>query len=127
MITKSPASERHKPDFEEVYEKYYSGVLSYIYKKTGSREDAEDLAGEAFLYCFDHYDSYDPDKSAVSTWLYVVANSRIKNYYRDKKSDVDITALEDFFVAEADDMDKAILLQQLRENLASALTALPSA
>lgn len=125
MITEFPASARYKPSFEEVYEKYYSGMFAYIYKKVASREDAEDLTGEVFLYCFDHYDSYEPEKSAVSTWLYLVANSRIKNYYRDKKPNVDISTLENLLSEERDDMEKAVFLQQLRAKLAEALEELP--
>lgn len=125
MITEFPASAKYKPSFEDVYEKYYPGLYAYIVKKVGSREDAEDLTGEVFLYCYDRYDSYDPQKSAVSTWLYLVANSRIKNFYRDKKASVDIETLENLLSQETDDMDKAVFLQQLRTRLAAALETLP--
>lgn len=55
--------------------------------------DAEDLTEEAFVYCYRRYADYDPGKSALSTWLYLVVNSRIKNYYRDRKEAVDLEEL----------------------------------
>lgn len=116
---------RTKPPFEEVFEEYYSKVLFYLIKKTGNREDAEDLCSEAFMYCLDHYDSYDPEKSAVSTWLYLVVNSRLKNYYRDRKSHVDMDELSNVIPDEGDDMERAVYLQQVRAQLAKAIATLP--
>lgn len=74
-----------KPSFDMLFEKYHENVFRYINKKIDNYYDAQDLTSEAFTYCYQHYGDYDPEKSAVSTWLYLIVNSRIKNYYRDKK------------------------------------------
>ena len=83
------------------------------------------MCSEAFFYCFDHYDSYDPEKSSVSTWLYLVINSRLKNYYRDKKHHVDIDELQNILPDDSDSMEQAVYLQQLRDLLARAIESLP--
>jgi len=116
---------REKPPFEEVYSRYYPGVLSYIRGKLDNAQDAEDLCSDAFLYCFDQYEKYDPEKSAVSTWLYLVVNSRIKNYYRDHRTNADIDELSNILPDEGQDMEQAVYLEQLRDTLAKAIATLP--
>ena len=114
-----------KPSFESVYEECYQPLLHYLYKKTGRMQDAEDLTSETFLYCYRSYDSYDPAKSKASTWVYLVANSRLKNYYRDKREHVEISELENLLRAEETDMERAAWLEQLRVFLADKLECLP--
>lgn len=114
-----------KPSFEEVYETYYSSVLSYLRRKITSPQDAEDLASEAFIYCYNHYEEYDPNKSAVSTWIYLVVNSRLKNFYRDRREYTDISVLENVLPDDSSDMERGIYLEQLRKTLAEAIDQLP--
>lgn len=114
-----------KPAFEALYEEYYAKLFFYIYKRIGNREDAEDLAGEAFLYAYDHYGSFDPEKCAVSTWLYIIVNSRVKNYYRDHRSHINLEDMENILPDDGDDMEKAVWLEQLRANLKEAVNSLP--
>ncbi|MBR5095252.1 MAG: sigma-70 family RNA polymerase sigma factor [Oscillospiraceae bacterium] len=125
MDTRPSPVLNEKPPFEDLYRQYWSGMLFYCIRKTGDRENAEDLVSDTFLYCFDHYDSFDPGKSAVSTWLYMVLNSRIKNYYRDRRESVDLTTLENLLSADGDDMEHAVWLQEIRGRLAEAIAALP--
>lgn len=114
-----------KPAFETLYEEYYTKILFYIYKRIGNREDAEDLAGEVFLYAYDHYGGFNPEKCAVSTWLYIIVNSRVKNYYRDHRSHADISALENLLPDDGDELERAVWLEQLRAGLREAVDSLP--
>lgn len=116
---------REKPPFTEVYNAYYQKVVYYIQNKIGNVHDAEDLAGEIFLYCYSHYDDYDPAKSAVSTWLYLVVNSRIKNHYRDEKTYVELESVAGELRDDSVDMDACIYLQQMRLQLERAIEGLP--
>lgn len=115
----------YKPPFEKLYADYYSKVLVYLMKKTGNKEAAEDLTSEAFLYSYEHYDAYDSERSSLSTWLYIIVNSRLKNYYRDKKQNIDLSELENILFDTPLDLDHAVFLEQLRSNLAKALKKLP--
>ncbi len=117
-------SQSNTISFEEFYEKYSSEILFYLIKKTGNKEAAEDLASEAFLYCYEHFDSYDPNKSAISTWLYLVVNSRLKNYYRNQKETVDLSELEEFLFDDQPDLNKAVYLEEMRNTLAVAIKSL---
>ena len=116
---------REKPPFEQLYRRYWSALLFYAQRKVGSREEAEDLVADTFAYCLEHYDRYDPEKSAVSTWLYLVLNSRIKNYYRDRKETVDIGALEGVLESEGEELEQSIWLEQLRAAMTQAIGKLP--
>ena len=116
---------RQKPPFESVYEDYYQAIVRYLAKHTGNLQDAEDLAAETFLYCYQNYDHYDPEKSAVTTWLYLVAGSRLKNHYRDRKEHVELSELEEHLFVEETDMERAAYLEELRRMLAAKLQRLP--
>ena len=125
QIIEFPLRQKKKPPFEEVYEHYYRDMLFYTQKKLGNLHDAEDLVGDAFIYCYQHYENYDPEKSSISTWLYLVLNSRIKNYYRDKKQTVDYSALEDWMFAEEPDLERTVYLQEIRKFVSEHVTKLP--
>lgn len=127
IITADPAGTQRgvKPDFEAVYERYYFDIFRYVSKRLDNRQDAEDLTAEVFVYCYSHYDKYDPEKSSLSTWLYLVTNSRLKNHYRDKRAWVDMEEVEGFLFAEGEELERAVYLEQLRAQLANALEELP--
>ncbi len=114
-----------KPPFERFYEDNYFTLIRYLNRKTDSMAAAEDLAGETFFYCYEHYDSYDPEKSSPTTWLYLVANCRLKNYFRDRKPHSDFSEFEEWLFSSEPDMDKTVYLEQLREFLAEQLQLLP--
>lgn len=118
-------SHNPKPKYETFYEENYKRVLFYIQKKIDNMEDAEDLASEIFLYCFTHYEEYDPDKSSIITWLYMIVNSRIKNYYRDHKMHVDLDSMSGFLQDESIDLDSGIFIEQLHNSLMTAIHKLP--
>ncbi len=111
--------------FEEFYEQYYSGAVYYVTGKLGHREDAEDLVSEAFAYCYSHFGDYDPEKSSLRTWLYVVIHSRLKNYYRDRKQLVDISELENVLPDEMSDVEQSVCVEDIRKAMEIALRALP--
>ena len=116
---------KEKPTFEEFYENNFQRIVQYIRGKLDNLQDAEDLASEVFLYCYNHYDDYDPAKSSLNTWLYMIVNSRIKNHYRDKKTYVDLESLVGVLPDETIDMDASIYLQQLQDSLKRAIDKLP--
>lgn len=110
--------------YDEVYKKYYSQILAYFKKHISSEADAEDLTSEVFMYCYRNFDKYDSKKASVSTWIYLVAKSRFCNYLRDRKVNDNIDDYDNLVGGSADDMDKALYLEETRKQLDSALKAL---
>ena len=114
-----------KPDYDDFYRDNYNRVVNYVKNKINNYEDAEDLASEVFVYCYSHYEDYDPEKSSITTWLYLIVNSRIKNYYRDHVSTADLESIQDIMADEGIDMDQGIYLEQLHKVLMKAIKTLP--
>ena len=72
-------------DFSVFYDKYYLRVVRYLYGRTENHHDAEDLASQVFMYCYQNWDRYDSQKASQQSWLYMIVRSRWKNYCRDKR------------------------------------------
>ncbi len=71
-----------KPDFATVYEKYYNRIYKYAFTILLNRDDAEDVVEETFMLAYTHYDSYDPAKASVVTWLSRIAHNQAVNMVR---------------------------------------------
>ena len=111
-------------NYEAFYELYHPKVVNFLTGKCATRQDAEDLAHEAFLYCYRHWSDYDPEKASRKTWLFLIVRSRWKNYRRDHKT---ISSLDQFeeIIPAADVLEQAVWLQAVRTELANLLEALP--
>lgn len=116
-----------KPDYEDFYSSNYSRVLYHVRGKITNSQDAEDLTSEVFTYCYVHYEDYDPEKSSITTWLYLIVNSRIKNYYRDHDSVsyADYEVVSDTMQDQSIDLDEGVYLEQLHNALMKAIDRLP--
>lgn len=81
-----PATEVHditrEEDFLGMYDTYYSRVFNFVYYRVVNRAATEDIVSETFLKAFEHRDSYDPKKGALSTWLFTIAQNCAVSYGR---------------------------------------------
>ncbi|MBS6832896.1 MAG: sigma-70 family RNA polymerase sigma factor, partial [Clostridiales bacterium] len=117
--------------FESFYTKYYDRVYWYVFKRLNHIEESQDLTADIFCACYKYFDSYDPEKSSVGTWLYVIVNNKLKNYYRAKKSDISLDAFYENILQETDKFTTgdaicdAVYLDDCRSVLSSAITELP--
>ena len=114
-----------KLSFEEYYDKYSQQAYGYIYKKIRDSYLAEDLTMEAFLSCYQKFADFDPEIASFQTWLYVIINNRLKNYYRDRKQTDNIDDYMDLVGSSEDDMLAAEELKDMRNVLADGLLSLP--
>ena len=113
--------------FEDFYNKYYSKVFVFCKQHISSQQDTEDLVDAIFFAAYQNYDKYDPAKAKLSTWIFCIANNRLKNYYRDKKEPGE--SLDDMYdsvdIAAEGSVEEAAELEELRLAIADALEALP--
>lgn len=110
--------------FEKYYMEYYSQVYKYLLKKISNPMQAEDLAMDSFVSCYQKFDTFDSQKASFATWIYVIVNNKLKNYYRDKKMTEPIddhTELSDSF---ENDIVEAIHLEEMKKILEQALLML---
>ena len=70
--------------FGELYRRYVDRIYNYIYYRTGSAGDAEDLTGKVFFKAMSHIKGYKHMGLPFSAWLYRIAHNLVANYHRDR-------------------------------------------
>lgn len=70
--------------YEVLVTRYQGFVFTIALRYTGNREDAEDLAQQAFIKAYRCLNDYRGD-SKFSTWLYTIVNSLCLTFLRKKK------------------------------------------
>lgn len=114
----------HEALFQQIYEDYYERVLSFIQARVNDSYTAEDLTGDIFYKCYRNIERYDPEKAAVSTWIFTIAKNTLKNYYRDRKPTAYLEDMEGYDPGYEEDFDQAMRLEEIREYLDRALSEL---
>jgi RNA polymerase sigma factor (sigma-70 family) len=71
----------HRARFRAVFDANYHHVLGYALRRTGSKEDAEDVVAETFLTTWRRLDRL-PEGAGVRPWLYGVARRALANQRR---------------------------------------------
>lgn len=111
--------------FDELYRLYFMQVVNYLNRRLGNYHDAEDLAAGIFEYAYRLLPSFDPEKASVKTWLYVIVNSRYKNYLRDRRELDNLDDYMDYVASDDAPLEQALEVEEERKWLAQALEALP--
>ena len=70
--------------FGELYQRYVERIYNYIYYRTGSVKDAEDLTGRVFFKAMNHIKRYKHMGLPFSAWLYRIAHNLVANFHRDQ-------------------------------------------
>jgi RNA polymerase sigma-70 factor (ECF subfamily) len=86
-VDESRLIERAKKDqeaFGQLYERYSQRIYQYIYYRTSSEEDAEDLTAKTFMRAWQHIANYDDRGVPFSAWLYRIAHNLVANWHRDR-------------------------------------------
>ncbi len=71
--------------FRELVDMYQEPLNRMIYQFIRDREGSRDLAQDVFVAAFRNLRSFDPDRSAFSTWIYSIARNRCLNALRKKR------------------------------------------
>ena len=85
-------------DFEALFGLYYPKLYRYVRYRVDSLQEAEDLTALAFERALAHRASYDPAKSAFSTWLFCIARNAIINHqaqHRRRGTVIDLEEIAD--------------------------------
>ena len=84
-----------KEAFGQLYETYVQRIYNYVYYRTGSVADAEDLTARIFERAMQHIGNYQDKGVPFSAWLYRIAHNMVANWHRDR-SRRQVFSLEDF-------------------------------
>ncbi len=69
--------------FDVLVERYKVRLFNYLYRLTGNRDEAEEIAQEAFVKAYIHADKY-KTIARFSTWLYTIATNLVRNRIRSR-------------------------------------------
>ena len=110
-------------NLEEIYSEYYPKVLQYIQNHTNGHMDAEDIAQNVFVKVFAKWDTFDPAKSSVSTWIFNIMRNTLIDHQR-SMSYRQHDELSEFLADDSDDMLDSLILEEEQDRLADALESL---
>ena len=71
--------------FGEVVTRYKAKIYNYVYRMTGSSEDAEDLTQEVFIRMYTSINSF-RGQSSLNTWLFRIAGNLCIDRFRRSKN-----------------------------------------
>lgn len=116
--------------FASVVAAHQNTVISVAARMTGRREDAEDLAAEAFLRAWRALRGYDTDRIAalrIRPWLVTIVLNLARNSYRDASRRPRETVLspKNEQPAKVRDVAELVSARSARDELAARLAALP--
>lgn len=80
--------------YSELVERYHVGLILHCEHLVGDRDEAEDVAQEAFVKAYLTLKRYDASRARFSTWLYRIATNEAIDYLRKHKRRVYVEDLE---------------------------------
>ncbi len=119
-------------DFQRLYQAFGKKILNYLYRMTGSREEAEDLTQDTFVLAFRKLDSL-KDPAKFQSWLYRIAQNNVYQRYRGKQPQIE--SIDEETSPEISDVqnlaaprhtpEQAVLSEELQELVTAAIADLP--
>ncbi len=91
---------------EAMLSRYADRVFAMIVKLVPNVLDAQELTQDVFLRAFDRINSYDPQRSSLSTWLCRIAYSRALDFL--KRNHPQVLSIEDNQVWQTDISDEQL-------------------
>lgn len=121
------AAKEDNEAFGLLYERYVERVYNYIYYRTGSVYDAEDLTERVFMRAMRHIHNYSDRGLPFSAWLYRIAHNLVANWYRDNSRRKEVP-LEDSLAVQprSDHPEQELLRVEERERLLGVLRGIPA-
>lgn len=102
------ASKGDEIAFAELYELYFEKIYRFVYFRVSHKEVAEDLTAETFIKAWRRLKEIEA-ASAFNAWLYQIARNSVIDYYRSRKSSVDLVSLENVLEYEDNIIDRTDL------------------
>ncbi|MDM8520350.1 sigma-70 family RNA polymerase sigma factor [Anaerolineales bacterium HSG6] len=131
-INEKKLVEKAKHDVEAfgtLYELYIDKIYSYVFNRTGNRQDAEDLTAKVFHRALDNIHRYSDKGVPFSAWLFRIAHNLVANWHRDQSKghrqtiDIDKLALP---AGQTSNPQQMAELANQQEILLAAVRKLPS-
>lgn len=112
-------------DFDEIYRHYLKPVYSFVAWRVDSRTDAEDVTSMVFEKAWRAFPRFDPEKAAVSTWLFTIARNCTNDHFRNQGRKTAPVELPDDLRSDCrDDPEPRLQALELRQELVAAIQTL---
>ncbi|HTE22396.1 MAG TPA: RNA polymerase sigma factor [Candidatus Limnocylindria bacterium] len=83
------------PDkYTALVERYFKGLIIHCERIVGDRDDAEDIAQEAFIKAYEQLNSFDAKRARFSTWVYKIATNKAIDHLRKNKRKLNVEDVE---------------------------------
>ena len=78
-----------RQDLEDLFKWLNEPLYKYVYIRCGyNRELAEDITQDIFVKAWEKRNTFNPSKSTLKNWIYVIARNHLIDTYRKKKISV---------------------------------------
>lgn len=116
---------RDKSAFAELFQRYAIRVKAFILRAGTTEHDADELAQEVLITVWRKAHQFNPDKAAVSTWIFAIArNRRIDMLRRRARPEPDPE--DPLFQPDPEPTGhQALSAQQIAEHMRDAMATLP--
>lgn len=117
-------------DFNYIYSEYHKKVTAYVRKKVADTSAVEDLVEDIFMKIYENLHRYDPEKSALSSWVYTVTSRMVTDYYRTRRvhseipNDDGAEGMMPLSLIDNQELDADIIKAEMLDQLADALESL---
>ncbi len=102
------AKRGHEDAFAQLYGELYGPVAAYVGRRVGNKQDAEDLVSQVFHRFLGRFESYEPDRGTLTSWILAMARNAVIDHHRHlaahgaaRSHTVDVADLAEVLVAEA--------------------------
>jgi len=68
--------------FGQLYRRYVERIYAFAYRRTWTREAAEDVTAATFERALRHLPRFDPDGAGFGPWLFRIAANELVDHYR---------------------------------------------
>lgn len=105
-----------KKAFGTLYDKYATRIYNYIYYRTGSAQDAEDLTSRVFFRAMRHITNYRDRGVPFTAWLYRIAHNLVANWHRDSSRRQEVELEDGYRASKGDEHPEHALMQSEDQN-----------
>lgn len=105
-----------KVAFGQLYDKFAVRIYNYIYYRTGSTQDAEDLTSRVFFRAMRHITNYKDRGVPFSAWLYRIAHNLVANWHRDSSRRQEVELEDGYRASKGDEYPEIALMESEEQN-----------
>ncbi len=116
--------DRSPAGFEVLYRQYLKPVYRYLYLKTGSPAEAEDLTSQVFLSALEGLPHY-RHQGYFSAWLFSLARRKVADFYRSPKPQASLDGSEFESHAPEADLLAGVIHAEEMQTLGGLIAAIP--